>query len=191
MAPTYPALIVPPTEPRVVAGIPALPGSYVLVFALEQPLGLEVGRLGVVDLAPGRYVYFGSAWGSGGLRARIRRHVRPDKSPHWHIDYLTRQVQPVFVHWQPEVPDFKCARGTSLPEDVTRQKAAASDNCPVLPHARAHRLECTWCQRIAQCAGVGVPVHHFGSSDCRTGCQAHLLRLPADMTIQHMLGELT
>ncbi len=191
MAPTHPALVVPPTKPREAAGIPALPGSYVLVFEMEQPLSLEVGRLGAVNLAPGRYVYFGSAWGPGGLRARIRRHVRPDKLPHWHIDYLTRQIQPVFVHWQPEVPDLECASGKSLPEDVTRQKTTASGDRPALPHARAHRLECTWCQRITQCAGVGVPVHHFGSSDCRIGCPAHLLRLPADMTIQHMLGVLT
>lgn len=191
MAPTHPALIVAPTEPRVVTDIPALPGSYVLVFDLKQPLGLEVGRLGMVTLAPGRYVYFGSAWGPGGLQARIRRHVRPDKSPHWHIDYLTQQVQPVFVHWQPEVPDFERASGTSLPENVIRQKAPARGIRPGLPHSEARRLECAWCQRIVQCTSVSIPVYHFGSSDCRAGCPAHLLRLPAHLTISQLLGDLT
>ena len=40
-------------------------------------------------LAPGCYVYAGSARGPGGIRARVRRHLRPDKTPHWHIDQVT------------------------------------------------------------------------------------------------------
>lgn len=35
------------------------------------------------------YLYVGSAGGPGGLAARISRHLRRDKKPFWHIDYLT------------------------------------------------------------------------------------------------------
>jgi Uri superfamily endonuclease len=37
---------------------------------------------------PGYYVYVGSALGPGGVRARVLRHCRTNKSEHWHIDYL-------------------------------------------------------------------------------------------------------
>ena len=37
---------------------------------------------------PGIYLYIGSAFGSGGLRARIAHHRKIATRPHWHIDYL-------------------------------------------------------------------------------------------------------
>jgi Uri superfamily endonuclease len=65
-------------------------GSYLLVFQLPNEIRqLQVGRLGCFDFAPGYYLYIGSAFGSGGLAARLRHHARCDKPrPHWHIDYL-------------------------------------------------------------------------------------------------------
>ena len=36
----------------------------------------------------GWYVYCGSAFGSGGLRARLGRHAASEKKLHWHVDYL-------------------------------------------------------------------------------------------------------
>jgi len=50
---------------------------------------LHVGSLGTLTFQPGLYLYVGSARGPGGLRARVNRHVRRDKSRRWHIDYLT------------------------------------------------------------------------------------------------------
>ncbi len=60
--------------------LPAAPGAYALIIALDAP------RAG---LPPGRYLYAGSAWGPGGIRARVRRHLKPDKALHWHVDRLT------------------------------------------------------------------------------------------------------
>ena len=51
-----------------------------------------VGRLGTLSVRLGYYVYVGSAFGPGGLAARIARHAKRDKKPHWHIDYLTALV---------------------------------------------------------------------------------------------------
>ena len=39
--------------------------------------------------------------------------------------------------------------------------------------------ECALAQAIAHLSGATVPVPGFGASDCRNGCPAHLLRLPA------------
>ena len=35
------------------------------------------------------YLYAGSAYGPGGIPARVNRHRRPGKKVHWHIDRLT------------------------------------------------------------------------------------------------------
>ncbi|MBU7005001.1 MAG: DUF123 domain-containing protein [Theionarchaea archaeon] len=37
----------------------------------------------------GIYCYVGSAFGPGGLKARVSRHLRHEKPLRWHIDYLT------------------------------------------------------------------------------------------------------
>jgi Uri superfamily endonuclease len=65
-------------------------GSYILVLQLAQPLvALQVGRLGSCDFAPGYYLYVGSAFGPGGVEARIAHHRRRRQArPHWHIDHL-------------------------------------------------------------------------------------------------------
>lgn len=58
-----------------------------MLLRLDVPLHLAVrGRLR--DFTPGWYAYAGSANGPGGLRARLARHFRRDKAPHWHVDPL-------------------------------------------------------------------------------------------------------
>ncbi|MBI5878890.1 MAG: GIY-YIG nuclease family protein [Chloroflexi bacterium] len=64
------------------------PGTYALLIRLPRRIRLAIGALGVHDFPPGWYVYVGSALGPGGLRARVARHLRADKHPHWHIDRL-------------------------------------------------------------------------------------------------------
>jgi len=73
-------------EPESITGAA---GAYVLLIRLPVALTPEIpGRAGAV-LAPGRYIYCGSAWGPGGLRARIARHLRAGKPVRWHVDRLT------------------------------------------------------------------------------------------------------
>ena len=63
-------------------------GTYALVFRCAEPGTVEIGRLGPLELRPGYYVYIGSAFGPGGIRARIGHHMNRSIRPHWHIDYL-------------------------------------------------------------------------------------------------------
>ena len=69
--------------------VPSGTGAYVLVIELTAPFGFEVAGLPRARLAPGRYAYCGSAYGPGGLKARIGRHLRTDKAVRWHVDRLT------------------------------------------------------------------------------------------------------
>jgi Uri superfamily endonuclease len=47
------------------------------------------------------YVYVGSAWGPGGLAARVRRHIQGGKTRRWHIDYLRQWAHPVALWLAP------------------------------------------------------------------------------------------
>ena len=69
--------------------VPPEPGAYVLLIELGAPLALEVAGLPRAVLPAGRYAYCGSAYGRGGLKARIGRHLRADKAHRWHVDRLT------------------------------------------------------------------------------------------------------
>jgi Uri superfamily endonuclease len=47
----------------------------------------------------GFYVYIGSAFGPGGVRARVAHHCRASDRPHWHIDYLKGVLQLKEICW--------------------------------------------------------------------------------------------
>jgi len=71
------------------------PGTYALIFRSHSKARVQVGRWGQIDLLPGYYIYVGSAFGPGGVQARVSRHFRHAKSIHWHIDYLHEFLFPV------------------------------------------------------------------------------------------------
>ncbi len=64
------------------------PGTYALVLTPRRTGTIRIGQLGELQLQPGFYVYVGSAFGPGGIRARLNHHLHPSRPPHWHIDYL-------------------------------------------------------------------------------------------------------
>ena len=77
--------------------IPSQPGTYALVLTASDPRRIEIGRLGRLAVRRGCYVYVGTAFGPGGLRARIGHHLRVARHPHWHIDYLGTAARPAEV----------------------------------------------------------------------------------------------
>ena len=64
------------------------PGTYIIIIRIDNVRNLEVGRIGNHYIKKGYYFYVGSAFGPGGIRARISRHLKKDKTRRWHIDYL-------------------------------------------------------------------------------------------------------
>ena len=61
-------------------------GSYIIMLRVAADLQLAVGSLGDVSFPRGYYLYVGSA--KRALTKRLERHLRKNKIPHWHIDYL-------------------------------------------------------------------------------------------------------
>jgi Uri superfamily endonuclease len=77
-------------------------GSYLLLLKATQPTKVQVGKLGELSIKPGFYVYSGSAFGPGGLGARVGRHLRMNKKLRWHIDYLRPRVDDVVAYYKPD-----------------------------------------------------------------------------------------
>ncbi len=73
-----------------VTAVSAARGSYVLLMGLPEECDIAVGSLGNIRFACGYYAYVGSAL--GGFRSRLNRHLRAEKKPHWHIDYLLEKA---------------------------------------------------------------------------------------------------
>jgi Uri superfamily endonuclease len=72
--------------------LPVASGAYALTFRLDAPVTLPIATLKNPTLDAGTYVYAGSAFGPGGIRARVSRHLRTGKKPHWHIDHLSARA---------------------------------------------------------------------------------------------------
>ncbi len=100
--------------------IPAEPGAYVLSIRLDEALDLDIPAFSGATLPPGTYAYCGSAYGPGGLAARIGRHLRKSKPSHWHIDRLTAAGRIVAVGVakggrECDLLDLLLARGAAVP----------------------------------------------------------------------------
>lgn len=70
-------------------------GTYALLLRSRLRAEIPIGRWGRLHVKRGYYVYVGSAFGPGGVRARVGRHFRRKKKSHWHIDYLREATVPV------------------------------------------------------------------------------------------------
>lgn len=85
--------------------LPAGPGAYVLILDIPRSVPLRINTLPRIHLPPGRYAYVGSAKGPGGIRARVRRHLRRRKKAHWHVDHLTAAGSVVEVLAHPDADE--------------------------------------------------------------------------------------
>ena len=68
--------------------LPTDPGSYLLWYFLPKGQNISVGKFGPQLFKRGWYGYCGSAFGSGGLRGRLKHHLAQSEKCHWHIDYF-------------------------------------------------------------------------------------------------------
>ena len=79
------------------------PGTYALVLRCDASTSVQIGRWGMMRIRPGYYIYVGSAFGPGGVLARVSRHCRKAKTKHWHIDYL-REFATLTSVWYSQTP---------------------------------------------------------------------------------------
>jgi len=72
--------------------IPEDKGVYVLFLKCSKVTDIRVGSLGIMRTKPGFYAYVGSAYGGGGIKSRLGRHLKTEKKCRWHIDYIRRHM---------------------------------------------------------------------------------------------------
>lgn len=109
----------PQTEIRA----PAAGGLYILHFRFSSQSRIQIGRSGTFDFKHGDYAYAGSAFGPGGLAARLRRHLRTatQKRRHWHIDHLLEYASIQGVAWSTKERSRECNWAATLGSYGKRQ----------------------------------------------------------------------
>lgn len=122
--------------------LPPDPGTYALILELRAPTEITVGRLGAIHFDAPFYLYVGSAFGPGGLVARLRHHLGSAKRPHWHIDYL-RSAARIRDIWTTSDPrHMECAwyaaaarmHGSSSVAGFGSSDCTCPSHLVVLPH---------------------------------------------------------
>ena len=116
------------------------PGTYALLLRASSSQSVAVGALGGMSVEPGWYVYVGSAFGAGGLRARVERHARGDGARHWHVDYLRAVTDLDAVWYTHDEARRECAWATCLRERVGAQVPMAgfgASDCDCEAHLTA------------------------------------------------------
>lgn len=135
--PSSPTVSALDTERRGPPRLQSTPGTYALILSAAADHLIQIGRLGQLHVHAGFYVYVGSAFGPGGVRARLAHHCRPAARPHWHIDYLRVVAHPTAVWYTYDTlrrehqwaAVWQRTRGASIP----LQRFGASD-CPCASH---------------------------------------------------------
>jgi Uri superfamily endonuclease len=112
-------------------------GTYALVLACGATHTVRIGKLGELQVQPGYYLYVGSAFGTGGLAARLRHHERIAARTHWHIDYL-RAVCDLIEVWfttDPRPREHIWARAVAhLPGAGVPMPSFGSSDCECAAH---------------------------------------------------------
>ncbi|MFN8443960.1 MAG: GIY-YIG nuclease family protein [Caldilineaceae bacterium] len=113
------------------------PGTYALILRAATTQTVRIGRLGDLVLQPGYYIYVGSAFGPGGLAARVGRHLRKEKRLRWHIDYLRAACEVEEVWWTCDSVRRECEWANKLrelPGTVVPMVGFGSSDCGCETH---------------------------------------------------------
>lgn len=114
--------------------VPASGGTYALVLALGSPAELEVGSLGRIRFDSPFYLYVGSAFGPGGLQARIKHHLGQPRRLHWHLDYLRQEAQVVDLWYTPDALECRWADAALARQELAPVPRFGSSDCRCRSH---------------------------------------------------------
>ena len=99
-------------------------------------MDIRVGSLGIISVQEGIYAYVGSAFGGGGLKSRLSRHLKTAKKCRWHIDYIRRHMKAVSLWYTTESAEAEhriaqtfIGMGAGIP-----MKGFGSSDCKCITH---------------------------------------------------------
>lgn len=112
-------------------------GSYALILRCDRSESILIGQLGQMRLQTGFYIYAGSAFGPGGVNARLRHHYQIAANPRWHLDYLRAGCEPM-EHWFTHDPERRehdwAATLLTLPGFNAPMQGFGSSDCRCKTH---------------------------------------------------------
>lgn len=107
-------------------------GTYVLLARISHNTQLKIGKLGSLEFEGGLYAYVGSALKS--LKNRVERHMRSEKSKHWHIDYFLTGAKVVEVIYGESGQRKECEIAGRLAEIFPSVGGFGSSDCKCRSH---------------------------------------------------------
>ena len=107
-------------------------GSYILIIRLSSDRRIQVGWLRQHDFSSGYYAYVGSA--IGGLKPRLLRHLKKNKTPRWHIDYLTERASIRSIIMSESVERNECKIAEGLETQFASVAGFGSSGCGCTSH---------------------------------------------------------
>ena len=112
------------------------PGTYAILMKLPSKKKIRVGKLGTFEFNKGYYVYVGSAFGPGGIRARLGRHLKDNKKLKWHIDYIREYMEVIDIQFAKTAKNEECAWGDKIVKTgaITPVKKLGSSDCKCYSH---------------------------------------------------------
>lgn len=137
-------------------------GSYALLIELPESKEISVGKLGLIAFPRGFYAYVGSAL--NGIEPRIGYHLRKNKKPRWHIDYLLEQASIKRIVLYESEDRVECLLAQALSTEFPSISGFGSSDCKCSSHlyfeVDSSRLEEEIVKAIKLPACV-VPADHF------------------------------
>ena len=131
-------------------------GVYILILHVSKKITLTIGKLGEYQFPEGYYAYTGSALGLGALNLKNR------------ITRHLKRRKCKFWHI-----DYLTENHNVSIEAIIVAETIKKIECPINKYLKNLKT-------------ARIPIKKFGASDCRTGCQSHLLYFP-DLKNQNFL----
>ena len=107
-------------------------GSYVLIIQLPEEQTITIGSLKAIYFPSGYYAYVGSAM--GGFKSRLNRHLKNNKKPHWHIDYLLERASTSSIILSETNDRTECAVAQALRRQFDSIPGFGSSDCKCRSH---------------------------------------------------------
>ncbi len=107
-------------------------GSYVLLIELTEEQTITIGSLKAIYFPRGYYAYVGSAM--GWFKSRLNRHLRSNKKPHWHIDYLLEKASISEIIFCETNDSVECTIAQALNSQFDSIPGFGSSDCKCRSH---------------------------------------------------------
>ncbi|MFC2035807.1 DUF123 domain-containing protein [Chloroflexota bacterium] len=107
-------------------------GSYILLIEVPDEQTIVIGSLKAVHFHRGCYAYIGSAM--GGLKSRLNHHLKENKNPRWHIDYLLQRASIHNIIICEAKDKIECTIAQALCSQFYSIPGFGSSDCKCLSH---------------------------------------------------------